>query len=109
MVEALGRKRGDTTGKLEGLRMRKLKGWRIVELGCLRVDCLHDRAAIVASIGTPQSGAGIEHGAAFRGVIVHILGTREEPRRLLEGAVGGEREPIGLEIVGDRDGGACWR
>jgi hypothetical protein len=88
--------------------MGKLEGRRIVELGRLGADRLNDRVAVVARIGAPEPGGAIEHGTPLRSVVMHVLGARDEPRRLLEGAVGCEREPIGLEVVGDRDGSARW-
>jgi hypothetical protein len=38
--------------------------------------------------------------AALGGVIVHVLGARDQPRALLERAVGRERQPERLQIVG---------
>src|SRR5262249_39264130 len=100
--------RGDAARKLEGLGMRELKGRRIVELRRLRADRLHDRVAVVTRISAPEPGGAIEHGAPLWGVVVHVLGARDEPRRLLEGAIGGEGKPIGVKVVGNRDGGARW-
>src|SRR5476651_2404034 len=39
---------------------------------------------------------------------MHILGAGQQPRRLLEGAVGGERHPVRGKIVRHVDGGAGW-
>src|SRR5579863_5744397 len=55
----------------------------------------------MAGIAAPQTGGTVEHSAAVGGEIVHVLGAREQPRRLLERAVRRERQPIGFEIVGD--------
>ena len=106
MVEAGRRQRGDAARELEGLRMGELERGRVVELGRLGADRLDDRVAVVAGIGAPQAGGAVEHGAAVGGVVVHVLGARDQPRRGLEGAVGREREPVGVEVVGDGDGGA---
>ena len=101
VVEIAGRQRGDAARELERLGMGELERRRVVELGRLGADRLHDRIAIVAGIGAPQPGGAVEHGAAVGRVVVHVLGARDQPRRGLERAVGGEREPIGFEIVGD--------
>src|SRR5206468_7030886 len=37
--------------------------------------------------------------AVLRRVVVHALGAGEQPRRLLERAVGRERHPVGVEVV----------
>ena len=108
VIEIRGRERGDAARKLERLGMRELKGRRIVELGRLGADRLHDRIAIVPGIGAPHPGGAVEQGAAVGGVVVHVLGARDQPRGGLERAVGRERDPIGFEIVGDGAGQARW-
>src|SRR5262249_55414871 len=109
MVEALRRERGNAARELERLGMGELKRRRIVELGRLRPDRLDDRVAVMPRIGAPHAGGAVEQRAPFGGVIMHVLGARDQPRRLLEGAVGRERHPIGRKVVGDRDGGGHWR
>ena len=109
VVEIAGRQRRDPARELEGARMAELEGRREVELGRLRLDRLHDRVAVVAGVGAPQAGGAVEDRAAFRRVVVHVLGARDQPRPRLEGAVGGERHQEGFEVVGDRrrDGGCA--
>src|SRR5262249_42929742 len=55
-------------------------------------------------IGAPHAGGGVDQLAAVDGEVVHVLGAREQPRRFLERAVGGERHPVRGEVVGDGDG-----
>ena len=100
-VEVAGRERRDAARQLEGLRHRELEGRRVVDLGRLLLDRLDDRIAIVPGIGAPHAGGAVEHGAAVRRVVVHVLGAHDQARRLLEGAVGRERNPVGFEVVGD--------
>ena len=80
VVEIAGRERGDPARQLEGARMAELEGRREVELGRLRLDRLHDRVAVVAGVGAPQAGGAVEDRAAFRRVVVHVLGARDQPR-----------------------------
>ena len=102
MIEVLRRQRRHPARQLERLRMRKLKRRRVVELGRLRADRRDDRIAVVSGVGAPQPGGAVEHGAAVGRVIVHVLGARDQPRRGLERAIGREREPVGLQVIGDR-------
>ena len=106
MIEVAGRERGDPARQLESLRVGKLEARRIVELGGLPLDRLHDGVAVVAGIDAPEPGGAIEHRAAVGREIVHVLGPRDQPRRRLEGAVRREREPERFEIV--RHGAARW-
>ena len=100
VVEIGGRERRDPARELEGLRMGELERRRVVELRRLALDRRDDRVAVVAGIAAPHAGGGVEHGAAVGGVVVHVLGPGDQPRRLLEGAVGRERHPERFEIVG---------
>jgi hypothetical protein len=102
VVEVAGREVCDPACQLERLGMGELERRRIVELGGLALDRLHDRIAIVARIGAPHPGGAIEHGAAVRPVIVHVLGAHDEARRFLEGPVRRERNPVGFEVVRHR-------
>ena len=60
VVEIGRRERGDTAGQFEGARMAELEGRREIELGRLGLDRLHDRIAVVAGIGAPEAGGGVE-------------------------------------------------
>ena len=102
VVEIGRRQRGDPAGQFEGARMAELEGRREIELGRLLLDRLDDRIAVVAGVGAPQAGGGVEDRAAFRRVVVHVLGARDQPRPRLEGAVGGERHEEGFKVVRDR-------
>jgi hypothetical protein len=104
VVEVGGRERGEPARQLERLGMGELERRRIVELGGLVADRRDDGVAVVAGIGAPHPGGAIEHGAAIRRVVVHVLGARDQPGRGLERPVGRERNPEGFEIVGD---GGC--
>ena len=84
--------------------MRELERRRIVELGRLVLDRRHDRIAVVAGIAAPHAGRAVDHGLAVDRVVMHVLRARDQPRRLLEGAVGRERHPERFEIVGPRIG-----
>ena len=66
MIEIAGRERGDPAGQLEGARMAELECRREIELGRLRLDRLHDRAAVMPGIGAPQAGGAVENRPAFR-------------------------------------------
>ena len=101
VVEIAGRQRGDAARQLEGLRVRELEGRRVVELARLGLDRFHDRIAIMARIGAPETGGAVDQLAPVRGEIVHVLGAGDEARPRLEGAVGRERHPEGFEIVGN--------
>src|SRR5262245_10121246 len=102
MIEVFRCERTDPARQLERLRMRELKGRRVVEFGRLRADRRDDRIAIVTGVGAPEPGGAVEHGAAVGRVIVHVLGAGYEPRGSLERAIGRERQPVGLQIVRDR-------
>ena len=80
--------------------MRELERRRVVEFRRLALDRRDDRIAVMAGIGAPQPGGAVEHGAALGGVVVHVLGARDQSRRALEGPVRRERHPKGFEIVG---------
>jgi len=108
VVEVAGRERGHPARELERLGMGELEGRRVVERGCFRLDRRHDRIAIVPGIGAPHAGGAVEHGAPVGGVVMHVLGARDEPRRGLERPVGRERKPIGFEVVGDGGRSLCW-
>ena len=64
------------------------------------LDGLDDRLAAVARIHAEQARGGVDHLGAVGLEVVHALGTGEQARALLEGAVGGEGNPVGLELIG---------
>src|SRR5688572_27464838 len=100
MVEVARCQRSDPRGKLERLGMRELEGRRVVELSRLRLDRLDDRVAVMPGVGAPQAGRTVEQFAAVGGDVEHVLGADDQPRLFLEGAVGGEGDPVRLEVVG---------
>ena len=107
VVDALRRELDEARGELEGLGMAHLEGRRIVELGNLALDGLHDLRAAMAGIAAPQAGRPVEHLPAVRGPVVHPLGRDEHARVRLELPACRERHPESLEIV--RDHGASRR
>src|SRR5262249_5333518 len=108
VVEVAGRERGNPARELERLGMGELKGRRVVERGRFRLDRRDDGVAIVPGIGAPHAGGAVEDGAPVGGVVMHVLGARDQPRRGLERAIGRERKPIGFEVVGDGGRPLCW-
>ena len=52
-------------------------------------------------------GGGVDDLAAVDGEVMHVLGAGEQPRRLLEGPVGGKRHPVRGKVVGHVDGGGA--
>jgi hypothetical protein len=48
-----------------------------------------------------RPGDAVDHGAALRRVVVHVLGPRDHARVLLEGAVRRERQPPGFRSLGN--------
>ena len=116
-VEIGGRQRRDPARQLERFRVRELERWRVIEFLGLALDRFDDRRAVMAGIGAPQPRGAVEHGAIFGGVIMHVLGARDQPRRALERPVRRERNPKGFEIVrhgraaaiGLCHGNASWR
>jgi TetR/AcrR family transcriptional regulator len=102
VVEPLGGDLRQARGELEGLRVRHLEGGGIVELGDLLLHRLDDFRPAMAGIDAPQPRGAVENRTAVVGVVVHVLGTGEEARRLLELAVRRERHPVGCQVVGNR-------
>ena len=105
MVEIAGRQRGDAARQFEGLRVAELEGRREIHFRRLLLDRGDDRLAVMAGIGAPQAGRGVEDLAAFRRGVMHVLGAGEQARPRLEGAVGRERHPEGFEVVRNAGGG----
>lgn len=103
-VEIAWRQRGQTRGQREGGGVPHLERRRIVEAPDLAGDSLDNRLPAMAGVATPQPRHGVEQFAAVRRVVVHALGPIDEPWPPLEGAIGGEREPIGVKIGGVEPG-----
>ena len=108
VVEIAGRQRGDAARQLERLRMGELKGRRVVERRRFFLDRRDDRLAVMAGIRAPQPGRAVDELAPVAGDVMHVLGADDDPRPLLEGAVGRERHPIGFEVVGRPTFACTW-
>jgi hypothetical protein len=54
----------------------------------------------MASVDAKQPRRGIDDLAAIRLEVVHAFGAGKEARAFFEGAIGGEGDPIGLELIG---------
>ena len=102
VVEIAGRQRGDAARQFERLGMGKLKSRRVIECCRFLLDRRNNRFAVMAGIRAPEPGRAVEELAPVAGDVMHVLGADDDPRPLLEGAVGRERHPIGFEVVGDR-------
>ncbi len=100
MIEIAGRQRRDAACELERIRMAELERRCVVKLLGLALDRAYDLVTAMAGIAAPQAGGGVEHSATVGGVVVHVLGPRNQPRRLLEGAIRREWHPVSFEIVG---------
>jgi hypothetical protein len=107
-VEIGRRQSRNPARQFERFRMGELKRRRIIEFRRLRLDCGHDRVAVMPGIGAPEPRGAVEHGTAFRREIVHVLGARDQPRRALEPAVRRKRNPERFEVVGYGDGLYRW-
>ena len=106
LVEAGGSELDELLGELEGLRVRHVERRREVHLGRLRGDRRDDLRPGMACIHAPEAGHRIEHLAALRCPVVHVLRLRQKARRALELAARRERHPEGVE-PGRRAGGGC--
>ena len=100
VIEVAGCQQGEARGQLEHLGVAVLKGRRVVELGRHLLDGLDDGLAAVAGVDAEQARGGVGHLGAVGLEVVHALGAGEQARAFLEGAVGGEGHPIGLELIG---------
>ena len=101
VIEVARRKLGQARRELERQRMGELEGRREIELRRLPLDRSHDRRPVVSGVAAPQARRGVEDRAPLGRVIMHVLGARDEPRLLLEGAIGRERQPECAQVVGD--------
>jgi hypothetical protein len=106
VIEVGRRQRGDAARKLERRRITELERRHIVDDRRLVLDRGRDRLAPVTGVGAPHAGRSVDQLAAVGCEVVHVLGAGEHARRLLEGAVRGERHPESGEIVRDGGGGA---
>ncbi len=105
VVEIARKECREARRRLEHLGMAHLEGRRVVEFERLAVHRLGDLAPRVAGIDAPQPGGAVENAPSVGGGVVHALGRDQQARMRLELAVGGERHPIGFEIIG-HDAGA---
>src|SRR5262249_20215300 len=99
VIELAGGERGDAARELERLGMGELESGRVIERRRLGADRRHDRIAIVPGIGAPHAGGAVEHGAALRRVVGHVLGARDQARGAPERPGRGERKPKGPEGI----------
>src|ERR1700688_2638015 len=81
--------------------MSELERRSKVELRRLVLDRGHDRGPVVSGVAAPQTRRPVEDRAPLGRVIVHVPGARDEPRLLLEGAIGRERQPERAQVVRD--------
>ncbi len=100
VVQAAGHQGGEARGQSERLGMAHLEGGGIIQLRRLLCDGFDDPGAAMAGIAAPQPGNAVQHVAAIGGLVIHALRADEEARIGLELPIGGERHPIGVEIVG---------
>src|SRR5260221_2436370 len=107
-IQPGGRELGDAACELKGLGNTELERRGIIQGFGLLGDRRRNLAAAMTGIGAPHARRGVDDLAAVDGKVMHVLGTREQPRRLLEGAIGGERHPVRGEVVRDVDGGGAW-
>jgi hypothetical protein len=96
--EPLRRDAREPIGELESDRMAHLEGGREVHLLDLPLDCLDDLRPAVAGVHAPQARGAVEHLASLGCPVVHALRALEQPRRLLELPVRGERHPEGRPL-----------
>ena len=101
VIEIARREFGQARRQLERQRMGEREARSEIELRRLALDRGHDRGPVVAGVAAPQTRRAIEDLAPLGGEIVHVLGARDEPRPLLEGAIGRERQPERAQVVGD--------
>ncbi len=102
MVEIAREQVRQLGGEGERLWVAPLEARREIELGGLRADRLHDPWRGVPGVAAPQAGRGVEQPAPIGHRVVHAFRTADQARMRLEMAVGGERHPERLEIVGRR-------
>ena len=101
VIEIARREIGQARRELERQRMGELEGRREIELRRLGLDRRHDRRPVVSRVAAPQARRAVEDLAPLRGEVMHVLGARDEPRLLLEGAIGRERQPERAQVVGN--------
>src|SRR4029077_18365613 len=99
VIEISRSERGDPARELECLGMTELERGRLVQRGRLALNGFDNRRAVVARIRAPEAGCAVDQLASVAGDVMHVLGANDHLWPLLEGAVGGERHPIGFKIV----------
>ena len=107
VIKPFGREIGDAACEFERLRNAELERRRIIQCRGLLADGFRNLGAAVAGVAAPHAGGAIEDFAAIDGEVMHVLGAGEQPRRLLEGTVGGKRHPVRRKVVGNVDGGGA--
>ena len=100
VVEVAGHQCRQPRRQLEGAGMAHLEGRRVVHARHLVLHRLDDLGAAVAGIDAPHAGGAVEHLAPVGVGVVHVLGRDQHARMALEVPVGGERHPVGPQIVG---------
>src|SRR5262249_1480048 len=76
-----------------------LKSRYIVQACDLVAHGLYDFGMGVAGIATPEPGGSIEDFATVMRRVVHALRRHEQARRSLKLSIGGERHPVGFDVV----------
>jgi len=99
MIEIAGREACDPAGKLECLGVPELEGGREIEFRRLRLYRAHDRLAAMARIRAPQAGRRVQNRRSVRLVVMHVPGADDHSRLALELPVGGEGQPVRVQIV----------
>ena len=97
-LEGVGGKLGQARGQVKRRSVPGLERGRVVEPAGLAADGLDDRLAAMTGVAAPQPRHGIEHLAPVGGEVMHAGGAIDQPGTPLEGAIGGEREPIGGKL-----------
>ena len=98
-VEIAGQDRGQPRRQLERRRVAHLERGGVVHPPGLRADRLDDLAPPMTGIDAPHAGDAVHHLPAVIGGVVQPFGGDEQPRRPLALAVGGDRLPVGSQIV----------
>ncbi|MNS81773.1 hypothetical protein D3C72_1154950 [compost metagenome] len=98
LVQVARGQRGDHFGRLEGLVVADLEGGGVVQRVQLLLDRLVDRLAVVARAHAPQRGDAVDHLLAVVRGERHAVGRHENPRVLLEMAVGREGQPLVVHV-----------
>src|SRR6516164_7120261 len=85
--------------RLECAGVSHLKSRHIVETRNLVAHGRYDFGMGVAGIATPEPGGSIEDFATVMRRVVHALRRHEQAWRSLKLSIGGERHPVGFDVV----------